>query len=413
MSSEQAVPGDIAVNRQIALLCRLMCGFALILMGVTFRLWWTGNPLPAIPWIAAATNCPAIVSQSLTVGLLLSLLAGLLLPEHWCPLRLRMATIAWLWGMCLLLDQNRLQPWAWEFWLIAAVIALCQPRDTIRILRGLIIAIYIYSAASKFDAAFLEGLGPLLWTGLLNPAGIEPSRWPPGQQMFAAALLPIGELVVAGLLMSRWRRWGLWLSISQHLLLIVALGPFGLRHEWGVLLWNVYFIIQNVLLFGNRPSDAAITPMRPLSRVILLLLVLYPALEWFGLCDPWPAWAVYCHRPIRIWPLVHVDDVEKLPPALRACVDPPAPLSDWSTINLDTWSFREVHAPLYPEGRYRAALFLAAIESSGIEDDHLGLDAQYPSLRWTNAREKTRLLGKNVVDHWARERWANTKPGLH
>jgi len=296
---------------------------------------------------------------------------------------------------------------------MATVAALCPPREVIRILRGLIVAIYFYSAASKFDVVFLEGLGPLLWTGLLNPFGIEPSHWPPGQQMIAAALLPIGELVVAGLLMSRLWRWGLWLSIAQHLLLIAALGPSGLRHEWGVLLWNVYFIGQNVLLFGDRPSDAAVVPMRRWSRGLLLLLVLYPAWEWFGLCDPWPAWAVYCHRPIRIWPLVHVDEVGKLPPSLRTCVDPPAPLSDWSTINLDTWSFREVHTPLYPEGRYRAALFLAAVESSGIDDSHIGLDAQYPSLRWTNARQKTRLLGRNAVHHWARERWANTQPASH
>ena len=56
-----------------------------------------------------------------------------------------------------------------------------------------------------------------------------------------------------------------------HGLLLVILGPWGLDHKPGVLLWNAYFIVQDVLLLAGpvrqsqlQPQDVAIAP--PMRR---------------------------------------------------------------------------------------------------------------------------------------------------
>jgi hypothetical protein len=154
--------------------------------------------------------------------------------------------------LLLLLDQHRLQPWGWQMLICAGIIALSRsPQLSLRCLRWFTISIYLWSAVSKLDWGFVEGHGQLLISGLAKSLGLTSAMWPETLRNTLAVTLPVGEFGVAVLLaIPAAQQIGLWSAIAMHLALILTLGPTGLGHEWGVLIWNVYFIVQAWLLFG-------------------------------------------------------------------------------------------------------------------------------------------------------------------
>src|SRR5262249_28175077 len=151
---------------------------------------------------------------------------------------------------------------------------------------------------------------------------------------------------------------------------------WGLNHHPGVLIWNVYFIAQDLLLFapariwcgmrtarGQSPvgksadeivghatsekqsvspiaaSVAPPSPPTPLPRGergdlepedarvtqriswgcvaiegVLVCVLLLPLLEPWGMCDHWPAWGLYASRAERTIVLIEASSRERLPP---------------------------------------------------------------------------------------------------
>ena len=75
-----------------------------------------------------------------------ALLAALFLVR---PSRLQIGTsllIPAAWIVLVLIDQHRLQPWAYEFAIVGVILALTRSSLGLRLLRILVISIYLYSA---------------------------------------------------------------------------------------------------------------------------------------------------------------------------------------------------------------------------------------------------------------------------
>ncbi|MCA9033112.1 MAG: hypothetical protein KDA66_19995, partial [Planctomycetaceae bacterium] len=328
------------------------------------------------------------------------------------PRRLRLQRCCYLFslGCLILLGQNRFQAWAWEFLLLTGICATLAPDEAIRTARWLLCAIYFYSAVTKFDHRFLTQIAPELVEALIPFKPSPLATWP----HYLVWLLPLGELAVFALVVNpRTRRWGLRASYVMHGMLIYLLGPLRLQHEWGVVLWNTYFLFQNsILLADDKPTSpdvaSSVIPPTKLATVLSAVLMLYPALGWFGYCDPWPAWIVYSRRPVRVVPLVHVAHIKALPDNVQPFVGTPEALSDWAPVNLDAVSFANLHAPLSPAPHYRAALWMSL--SSELKPDDVGLDIHLPASRFTGEHEVRQLRGREACSAWANKRWANTKP---
>ena len=84
-----------------------------------------------------------------------------LLPIVVAPKKFR--ALWWSVAACLLvsflLDQHRLQPWAYQSAIYALVFAAIDPRRTRRYLIPLAASVYLYSAAGKFDFQFAHTVG--------------------------------------------------------------------------------------------------------------------------------------------------------------------------------------------------------------------------------------------------------------
>lgn len=387
------VPGQ--ADSQVNWLCRLLALFTVLLIGVTWPLWWQApSPIsPRIPWFQFLTGVPGWVDRICVLftlfGCCVTAQATLFpLGSSRAALVSKIGAGLYVGGLlgAVLLDQHRLQPWVTQFLLVGVLLLIAKAPDVLRSWKIIIAAIYIWSAISKCDAAFMANQGQLFLNGLLDPLGIDHSLWTPQLKQQLAAVFPMGELLAGMmLLLPTTRRWGFALSIVMHVALLWILGV-GLRHEWGVLLWNLFFILQNIIVFGpdwnkrvrrrsaevakaksKKKQKNAQQPERPalefgrIPMAYTLIVAIYPALELAGKCDHWPAWAVYCSRPAQVHVLIDETAAKGLPAELQKFVGQPAPLQEVVPFSLDAWSFTTRSCPIYPQERYRVALALALL----------------------------------------------------
>lgn len=352
-------------------LVRLMAIGLLALVGVTWKLWTPQTVFPQVPLFSVVCHWPAWCDW-MSLGLLLASSITLLIVGRGFVSRLATGGITAALAGFFVLDQHRLQPWAWQFFLLSILLTLA---DDVTVRKGwqwLTISIYFWSAVSKSDYTFFHEQGPVLVEGLKHAIGLHQpaNRWGNAFNVYSSVGLAAGELSVAILLSLRWtRRWGVWLACVMHGSLLLALGPLGLNHSWGVLLWNVFFAAQMWLAFleTSTPSiatavDAPVVPGSPHLkdwRNIAAIAVIggaavWPFLENVGACDHWLAWAVYSARSGQTEILFESDDI---PP------DGPVEYEQvFRTIKgvsgvyyrpkVEAWSLRELGVPIYPQHRF-------------------------------------------------------------
>ncbi|MCH7988042.1 MAG: hypothetical protein IID46_02705, partial [Planctomycetes bacterium] len=243
---------DLNDKRIVSLLRRLIALFGLLLLSATWKLWTPQTLFPQVSFFRWAGWLP-VWCEWLGFGVMIvSLLVVLCKRSPGNGWRYGLMTFAFAAVGMIVIDQHRFQPWMYQFVVLSLVLASVPARHALVLARLIVISLYFHSAVSKFDFSFLEINGQELLSGLLGVVNRSAETFSPSMRRAAAGLFPVGELLVAVTLCnSRLRLFGLFLSLMMHVLLFAALGPWGLNHRPGVLLWNLFFIGQNVLLFGH------------------------------------------------------------------------------------------------------------------------------------------------------------------
>ncbi|MFV0445957.1 MAG: hypothetical protein ACK5Q5_20460 [Planctomycetaceae bacterium] len=353
-------------GRSLSRLQRLVSVTLLALVATSWPLWLARDEFPSIPWFRCLTVIPNVVDALLLAGALMLTVATLI-----CPDRPRLTALQGsLWAMLVALDQHRLQPWMYEFLLLLGILTMTRTPVAIRCSRAIVISIYFWSGLSKIDPGFIIDHGQMLLDGLLRALGLSAAFWTESQRHCAAALMPAGELLIALLLtFRRTRRTGLYATWLMHATLLLTLGPWGLHHEPGVLLWNLFFLLQNSILFREPPPQT--TPTTPdlpsfvndrLAQTVTALALWLPLLNPLDYWDNWPSWSVYSSHPGIVELSIQDEDVSRLPSSLQPLVDPPQPLTDWRRVRLDQWSFAVRRVPPYPQDRWKLAVARAVID---------------------------------------------------
>lgn len=354
----------------------------LALLGATWKLWTPQDVYPQVPLFTFWNGLPAGLewaALALAGGSLLVVLLVSRGSKLW-----RFALLFVVVAVCLLFcgDQHRLQPWAYQFVLLAVVLAVVEPWRAIVLARMLTVSIYLFSALSKLDQTFLTTIGPQFRDTFLGWFGVT------AEHSAVVAVFPLGELAVALLLVFRPTRTLGWVaSLVMHSLMLLILGPLGLGHSWSVLLWNVYFVGQNMILFAPaRRSSTAKTPTvaenspapttpsvqsQPrfvfcsiLAETLLVAALLWPTLQIFGLCDNWIAWGLYAPRAERVEVRVEVGDVDRLPMGCQQHLAPSTAGEGWRRLRLDQWSLAALGVPIYPQNRFQLGVALAVAEAT-------------------------------------------------
>jgi hypothetical protein len=400
----------------------------LILMEQTRVVWFGTNPtFPQVPLVSWFIECPTWWDCAVSGLMFLSLASFLLGPAGWRDRRIASLTFASSYVMAVLLNQHRLQPWACEFCILVLVIDLLPPIKAVPCLRLIVASIYLHSGLSKLDVTFLTTHGEAFVSVITNAVGWDFASAPLGVRRAFVAMLPLGEILVAvGLLLAKTRRLAKWVSVAMHLGLFWILGPWGLGHKPGVLIWNLYFIVQNLVLFHSDrtvpSSDRASTKswQQKIGYGFVAVVTLLPFLEPFGWYDHWPAWAVYASRPERVRVYVVENRVADLPAEIQKFVsddDPPADAverffagkSALKRLRIDQWSLETLAVPIYPEDRFQIGVALALAERYGLGED-LRVEIDGPANRWTGERSRTILEGEEQIREAAGQFLFNALP---
>ena len=359
--------GEVSKSR-FACWRKIWAAFGLLLFVSTWRLWTPQTVYPQVPLLGWVGRLPPWV-EWLGFVLILGSLAVALLTRRRFPYRLAMLTfVAAVMGMTLM-DQHRLQPWAYQHAIFALVIGNCRPRLGFTLMRLVVVSIYFYSALSKFDYQFLHTLGQQFLSTLMGFVGVATDEWPAKIQLCVSAIFPLGELLIAcGLCWSPTRRAAVVAAVMLHVMLLLILGPIGLQHKAGVLIWNLYFIIQAVALFAfpRVPQVAVPATGHPrlllretVIRCIVWVTVLLPIAEFWGRFDHWPAWGLYSPRNSRVSFYVHRVAADRLPEAVRTYLADAPPDQPWLQLQMDRWSLSELAVPIYPQDRFHVGVALA------------------------------------------------------
>jgi hypothetical protein len=278
--------------------------------------------------------------------------------------------------------------------------------------------LYGYSAWSKFDYAFLHTLGQQFLSALAGCLGASTSNWPDEARLAAAWAFPLGESAVAlGLCVPRVRPLALAGAIVLHLLLLVILGPLGLGHKPGVLIWNLFFIVQNLVLFAaagdrcaNNADRAGGRPARlSLARGAVLAAVVLPLLEPSGWFDIWPSWGLYAPRAERVSLLIARRAARRLPESVRNYLAESDGGGQWVELRIDRWSLSALDAPIYPQNRFQLGVAAAV-------GRRFGLDRQIRAVRLELADRLSGERRQEILTHSAQiaaagdRYWLNSHP---
>lgn len=354
---------------------RWMAAGWLTLLAVTWPLWTPQTRFPAIPWFGFLTEVPGALDWICLAGMV----GGLAI------LLLRPSSSTWPWWVVIAaavvsisLDQNRLQPWAYQFVLMGLVIAGSQDPVRSHLLRLLVLSIYLYSALSKLNLPFIDGLGNLFLKSGLGIVGIQGDAWAESLR-WLAVLFPLGELLAFVLLTAGWWRWrrarlaGVCIGTAMHLGLLLLVGPWGLNHSWGVLLWNLFFVGQLFLLFAVVESVPT-SEDKPLKRLahfrreapwgllVTSLAILLPMLEPLGYFDHWPGWALYSSHVSQADVILPEYTQERLTPEIRHYLVPVDDAGTRYRLEMGGWSLQELGVPAYPQARFELAAGLATVD---------------------------------------------------
>lgn len=342
-----------------------------VLIALSWKLWVPGfTDFPRVPVFDTIGASVLIFVQ---YAALLLLIASLIFVCVSDKMRESSVGIAAAFGVFFLCNQHCLQPWAWQGFIIAVLIACLPMRDAKIWIARVLISIYLYSAIGKFDYQFIHSLGQdfldvvLGWFGQVDSISDQ-------LKSQLVLLFPIGELLVAiGLMFPKSCKAAAWLAIVLHLVLIAILSPFGLNHRWPVVVWNAMSVLFVVWLF-LRPKE--MTPVERsradsvayLGMVFAIVVLVGPLLRPVQLWDHWLAWGLYSPGNSRVETFVSEGASQRCGEILQQYFTESADQFGSRKFAMDRWSLNELGVPIYPQARFQRGASIGWLRQHEILD---------------------------------------------
>ncbi len=322
------------------------------MIGGSWRLWVEPGEFPRVPFVGGWPAFPAWVSWACLGAIVAGLAAGAIGRGGRAAVALSMVGLAF----AVAGDQNRLQPWVYQYLVVGSALVAAPRSRAPRMARLYAASLYFYSGLSKLDASFVAELGEQFLRAGVAPLGLDPAAWPSPARAAAILAMPAWEVAVAvGLMFRATRRLALVGALAQHAALVAILGPWNLDHSVNVLIWNAAMAAEAWFLFRGPPAGdgpASIEKGWPgaVAWVVVGPALVAPLGERSGLCDSWPGHALYASHCERTDVFLHEDDLDRFPGSARRRVGPPGP-GPWRRLDLGGWSLDLRGAPIYPQGR--------------------------------------------------------------
>lgn len=347
-------------------------------MWISRPLWtsWT-RQIPRVPVIGGVPSAAMPWIEFILSSLLILAMIGVALRSN--RTHRFLVAIAVLLIPLVLLDQSRLQPWVYQYWLLLVVFALvsrdrpdgAKDRRAVALAQLIIAALYFWSGLQKLNYTFIHETLPNL---LLPVQAVLGFRLP----ITAIAFTVIGAELFTGVALHfrRTRKIAVVIAVAMHCGVLALLISRGYNHV--VWVWNILLLSLNVILFWNCEIFAgeafrgwrAQSLASRFAHVIVGASVVLPALSFVGWWDMYLSGALYSGNTeiavIKVDPRL----LGQLPPAARSVVFTTG--AGETVLPLQEWSLREMQVPPYPQLRvYRQ--IASAVCAQATDRDHTGL----------------------------------------
>ena len=252
-----------------------------------------------------------------------------------------------------LLDQNRWQPWEYQYIFIvfALVINYKSPKNAASSIAFILIAVYFFSGLGKINPAFAEYVRFKIILSEIFPGNVGIYEWITFHAGYVMGM--IEAILGLGLFFRSTTKIAAILLIVMHLLILVAFGPFGLNYDHIIWPWNVLMILILYVYFIRKtifiPSFNSIGIRY--NKIILLCFGILPILNFFGHWDYFLSSSLFSYKPPDMYICIHDPEVNK---DLQPYIEPykkNSMCTGAAWINVRTWAFTETMVPAYPEIR--------------------------------------------------------------
>lgn len=340
----------IDVNYIAILAIRLVCLGWLTAKIIGWKLWIRDRQFPLVPvldWL----NWPSLIHYILFV---LSL--GLIIVVAVKPFnKVVLWTLFSIEILSCLADQNRWQPWQYQY-LFTIAVCIINYKQPGRLLTGIafiMFSTYLYSGIGKFNEGYLV----LVWDNIFLKKIFKISEAAYQQNTlhylgYVTALLE--TLFAIGLLFSKTKKAAAIGMILMHTLVLYAIGPAGINYNIVVWPWNILMIMLLYLLFIRQATvNIHLTHLwAGYNKVILIAWGILPALNYIGLWDNYLSSRLYSGGLPLMAICLKPTDVENdmLQPYLNK-TDTYQLCNGSAMINLQNWAMKEMNVPPYPEMR--------------------------------------------------------------
>jgi hypothetical protein len=211
--------------------------------------------------------------------------------------------------------------------------------------------LYFYSGLHKFNPQFL----PQIWQKMilqdfckLNTSFIrQPFIYYSGYGIAVIELL--GGI---GLLIKKTRKKTAVFLIGLHLVVLILLGPWGLKYNLIIWPWNIAMIVFLLVFIFASPTVTFSwkTIFYKWNRLIFISWGLLPILSIWGYWDEFLSFSVYSGTEPKVF--ICVKDSTKLSlPATYYLTDVPNKCNGKAMISLQRWAMKEMNVPVIPQIR--------------------------------------------------------------
>ncbi|MGZ4049424.1 MAG: hypothetical protein ACXVNN_08670, partial [Bacteroidia bacterium] len=261
-----------------------------------------------------------------------------------------------------LFDQNRWQPWFYQYVLMFFVVSFFNFRcDDIKhqnaivtIFKLMIGAVYFWSGLQKLNPNFLTDTFP--W--LMEPITDHMKANSIDHFKLLGHLFPLIETGAGiGLFIKPIQKISSGLIIFMHLFILFVVGPFGHNYNPVVWPWNIAMMFFVLILFYKKESfnpEFIRSMFRYHSlKVVTILFVMMPLFNFFNLWDSYLSNNLYSGNTAN--GIIYVSDnvKAKLPEEIKQYA---IGQMNQNQITIKYWCMQELGVPAYPEKRNFAAV---------------------------------------------------------
>jgi len=328
----------------------LVCIAWFITKVICYKLWFADRLFPLVPVADILSGLPVFLHSALFFISLTAMLVLLFFPDKKIAVILLLAEL-----FSCSLDQNRWQPWEYQFlFMLAAIIFLKEEKHLLFACRLILAGIYFFSGLSKLNSAFLHDIWQNLilrrWLGI-GPVGVWVIR--------AGYLLPLIEMAAgAALLISRTRKPAALAMIAMHVMILMMLGPLGLNMNAVIWPWNIVMLCLLVLLFYKTTFNLANDFFyRPLAWIILVCWWVLPWLQLGGYWDKYLSSVLYSGGVEQLYICTNSVAAEKQMAVYYEYVSKIVPCS--RPLSVFYWGVKEMKTAPYPQRRNFNAIIKA------------------------------------------------------